>query len=144
MTKRVELHLPFLLLFLLLLSNVFIGHESDKSTNVTVIKLRPSVSGKFYYITHRQRVSLKVFRSSEIKDGEDGFTDLKISLFHPTNKLHLISFFVVGEVKLLWVISSKGIVSVLDVFDLVNLKYNHSSPLSVRLKLRASDRPRVG
>lgn len=133
MTKRVDLHLPFTFIFYLL-SYVFTGHEPDKSTNITVIKLRPSVSGKFYYITHRQRMSLKVFRSSEIKDGEDGFTDLKISLFHPTNELHLVSFLVVGEVKLLWVISSKRIVSVLNVFDLVNLKGNHTLLLKLTFR----------
>ena len=40
-------------------------------------------------------------KSRDIKDGEDGLTDLEISLFHPTNKLHLVSFLVVGEVKLI-------------------------------------------
>lgn len=49
MTKRVDLHLPFTFI---LLSYVFVGHKSNKSTDVTVIKLRPSVSGKFYYVTH--------------------------------------------------------------------------------------------
>jgi hypothetical protein len=73
-------------------------------------------------------MSLKVFRCSEIEDVEDGFTDVEVSLIIFTNKLHLVPFLVIGEVELVGFESSKRIVGILDVFDLMNLECNHTTP----------------
>jgi hypothetical protein len=105
--------------------------QSAKATGLTVIKGGAALSLDLYNITHREGVAFKIFGSSHIEYTEDSFTDLKVSLLIGAYEFHLVSFFVVLEVKLTGIKRSKSIVSIRNILDLMNLKSNHSLVLHV-------------
>jgi hypothetical protein len=100
--------------------------QSTKAADVAVIKLLATILVELNDITYGKAVASKVRRSTHVKHIEDNFADFDIGLFTDTGEFHFIDFFVITKVKLAGVKASESVVSILNIFDLMNLKSDHN------------------